>query len=124
MFPDDTIAAISSAIGPAARIIVRLSGPQSLTIASKICPDALPQIPAAKQVMLNFASLHCPAWIYFFHNPASYTGEDLVEFHLPGNPQLAKMFLASLTDCGARQAEPGEFTARAYLSGKMDLTTA
>jgi tRNA modification GTPase len=124
MFSDDTIAAISSAIGPGARMIVRLSGPQSLAIAGKICPNGLPHAPAAKQVMLNFASLYCPAWIYLFRNPTSYTGEDLVEFHLPGNPQLAKMFLASLVVCGARQAEPGEFTARSYLSGKMDLTAA
>ena len=83
MFSDDTIAAISSAIGPGARMIVRLSGPQSLAIAGKICPNGLPHAPAAKQVMLNFASLYCPAWIYLFRNPTSYTGEDLVEFHLP-----------------------------------------
>jgi tRNA modification GTPase len=124
MFSDDTIAAISSAIGPAARIVVRMTGPQSLDITSRLCPNELFEAASAKKVTLNFASLNCPAWIYTFRAPASYTGEDLIEFHLPGNPLLAKMFLNHLLSIGTRPAEPGEFTARAYLSGKMDLTAA
>src|SRR5271170_1090774 len=124
MFSDDTIAAISSAIGPGARMIVRLSGPQSLEIAERLCPGESIQATAAKYAMLDFASLRCPAWIYTFRAPASYTGDDLIEFHLPGNPLLARLFLDHLRSDGARPAEPGEFTARAYLCGKMDLTAA
>lgn len=59
-----------------------------------------------------------------FQSPRSYTGEDLVEIHLPGSPVLAKMLLDELFRRGVRGAEAGEFTARAYFAGKLDLTEA
>ena len=124
MFPDDTIAAISSAIAPAARIIVRLTGPQSLPITAALCQNESLDPNTAKQITLTFASLRCPAWIYAFHAPHSFTGGDMVEFHLPGNPLLARMFLDHLLSSGARLATPGEFTARSYFAGKIDLTAA
>ena len=64
------------------------------------------------------------AVVTFFAAPNSYTGEDLVEFHLPGSPVLARMLLDELLRAGARAADPGEFTARAYFNGRMDLTAA
>ena len=120
----DTIAAISSAVGPAARIIVRLSGPQALPIASGL--GVHPQAPggSAFRCRLSFANLVAPSWVYLFRAPRSYTGEDLVELHLPGSTVLAKMVLEELLKSGARAAEPGEFTARAYFNGRIDLTEA
>src|SRR5207237_7772135 len=52
------------------------------------------------------------------------TGEDLVEFHIPGNPVLARLLLDHLRRCGARDAEPGEFTARAFFNGRLGLAEA
>jgi len=120
----DTIAAISSAVGPAARIIVRLSGPQALRIAGgmRVHPEA--KGGSAFRCRLSFANLVAPSWVYLFRAPRSYTGEDLVELHLPGSPVLAKMMLEELLKSGARPAEPGEFTARAYFNGRIDLTEA
>jgi tRNA modification GTPase len=118
----DTIAAISSAVGPAARMIVRLSGPKSRQIAAELCDLANDR--AAFRTHLRFNALSVPAWLYQFHAPRSYTGEDIIEFHLPGNPLLVRMLLDELIQRGARSAEPGEFTARAYFSGRIDLTEA
>jgi len=65
-----------------------------------------------------------PAWVYTFVAPRSYTGEELVELHIPGNAILARMLLTRLIELGARQADPGEFTARAFFNGRIDLTEA
>lgn len=74
--------------------------------------------------MLHVSSLAVQAWIYLFAAPHSYSGEDVVEIHIPGNPLLARMLLQALVERGARHAEPGEFTARAYFNGRMDLAQA
>lgn len=128
MNADDTIAAISSAVGPALRMIVRVSGRKSRAIARSLVAvaDADDNDRSARAVRghLSFAAMSVPAWVYSFHAPRSYTGEDLVEFHLPGNPLLVRMLLDELIARGARAAEPGEFTARAYFNGRMDLTQA
>jgi tRNA modification GTPase len=123
MFSSDTIAAISSATGRAARMILRLSGPQTFPIAAGLGIGVSGSGSAARRE-LRFGDLFCPAWVYQFASPRSYTGEDLVELHVPGNPLLARMLLAWLMRHGARQAEPGEFTARAYFNGKLDLSQA
>jgi tRNA modification GTPase len=65
-----------------------------------------------------------PVWVYTFAAGRSYTGDELVEFHLPGNPLLVRLLLDQLLSHGARSAEPGEFTARAYFNGRMDLSQA
>ena len=120
----DTIVAIrSSTSAPAARVIVRMSGADARRIASGIVSD-LPSASAARRTTLAFANLATPAWTYFFAAPRSYTGDDLVELHIPGNPTLARMLLDALVAAGARHAEPGEFTARAYFSGRIDLAEA
>jgi len=123
MFSSDTIAAISSAAGPAARMILRISGPQTYPIAASLGIAASGGASAGRRE-LRFGDVSCPAWVYQFASPRSYTGEDLVELHVPGNPLLARMLLAWLMRHGARQAEPGEFTARAYFNGKLDLSQA
>jgi len=120
----DTIVAISSAVGMGARIIVRLSGGEAYILASRLCNGFQPSPASAQQVSLQFSGLRVPAWLYLFLAPHSYTGEHLVEFHLPGNPLLARMLVDALLRNGARAAEPGEFTARAYFNGRLDLTEA
>src|SRR4051812_33969362 len=116
----DTIAAISSAVGPAARIILRLSGPSAAKIARALV-DRLPEPGAASRARCGFRGIDLPIWLYFFAAPRSYSGEDLVEFHIPGSPLLAKMLLEEMLSRGARLAEAGEFTARAYFNGRIDL---
>src|SRR5687768_4768535 len=102
MSPNDTIAALSSAAGPAARVIVRTSGPDARRAAGTIAAD-LPTDPAGGSAIrsrLRFAGLVCPAWVYLFRSPRSYTAEDLVEYHLPGNPVLARLLLDHLRGLG------------------------
>lgn len=65
-----------------------------------------------------------PAGLILFQSPRSFTGQDIAELHLPGSPALLAMTLAKILTNGARQAEPGEFSARAFLHGKLDLTEA
>jgi tRNA modification GTPase len=124
MIHGDTITAISTTVAPAARIIIRLSGPLSHPIASEI--SNLKSFPpaSAQPAMLHFSNLNCPASIYAFRSPRSYTGEDSIEFHIPGSPVLARMLLDELYRRGVRPAEPGEFTARAFFNGKLGLTEA
>jgi tRNA modification GTPase len=117
---NDTIAAISSAAGVAARMIVRASGPECYPILEKICPGE----GAATRRRLFVDGLIVPVWVYCFTSPHSYTGDDLFELHIPGNPLLAGMVLDRLVSLGARHAEAGEFTARAYFNGRIDLSQA
>src|SRR5688572_1455739 len=125
MNADDTIAAISSSAGPAPRMIVRLSGRDAHTIARALVDTNADVVGAtAVRARLRFAGVSVPSWVYLFKGPRSYTGDDLVEFHLPGNPLLVRMLMDELVARGARPAEPGEFTARAYFNGRMDLTQA
>jgi tRNA modification GTPase len=72
----------------------------------------------------SIRSLDFPGWIYIFRAPRSATGEDVVELHVPGNPLLARMMLEVLVRAGSRHADPGEFTARGYFNGKLDLAQA
>lgn len=123
MITADTIAAISSSIAPAARIIVRTSGSLSFAL-SEMFGASLDSNSSAEHREIAFAGLTLPAWIYRFRGPHSYTAEDIVEYHIPGNPVLAKLLLNELLARGARAAEAGEFTARAFFNGKMDLTGA
>lgn len=123
MTSDGTIAAISTAAAPAARIIVRMSGGDADVIAAGVA-DALPPAGEARQARLRFAGLSVPGWVYRFAAGRSYTSEASVEFHLPGNPVLARLLLDHLITAGARHPEPGEFTARAYFSGRLDLAEA
>ena len=124
MIPGDTIAAISSATGPAARMVVRVSCPRTAHLLKDLSRAIVSDSNTASRRVLTFASLRVPAWVYTFRSPRSYTGEDVVEFHIPGNPLLARLLLDAVVAAGARHAEPGEFTARAYFNGRIDLTAA
>ena len=124
MFTTDTIVAISSATGAAARMIVRLSGPRSHELARTLCPHLTIRAGYAARTDLHLRQMVLPIILYAFESGRSYTGQDLMEFHLPGNPLLCRLLLAECLHLGARVAEPGEFTARAYFNGRINLTEA
>ncbi len=123
----DTIVAPATAPGTAAVAIVRLAGPQAWTLAGHVFP-ALGATSTPR--MAVFGRLETPdgvvdeALVLPFRGPRSYTGDDLVEFHLHGNDLLVSGLVRSLVSLGARPAGPGEFTRRAFLNGKLDLTRA
>ena len=128
---DDTIVAISSPAGVSPRGVVRLSGPDAFAFASHVfVGEAGTSVnPMAgyhrRSGRVRFADgASVPAELYAFRAPASYTRQDVVELHLVGSPPILAMLLEALTDQGARQAEPGEFTARAFFAGALDLTRA
>ena len=128
---DDTIVALSSAAGVGARAIVRLSGPQAMALLEdRFTSDdrTTPAEPSYCRLLrgrLRVAdNCEVPVQCLLFQAPRSYTGEDLVEIHLPGSPTLVQMTLRAFLADGATAAQPGEFTARAFLNGRMDLSTA
>jgi len=124
---NDTIAAISTAPGAALRSIVRISGPNALELSrSMVCegpdPEALPGFSAPSIVLSLDGGCRAACRMIVLRAPRSYTREDVVEFHLPGAPALNVAVLDQCLSAGARYAEPGEFTRRAYLSGRIDST--
>ena len=131
MFSDDTIAAISTPPGRGGIGVVRLSGPAALGIATSIFrtrSETQSRIPNRAQ----FGRLIDPATneiideviLTFFKSPHSYTGEDLVEISCHGSPIILGRVLQLAIDRGARIAEPGEFTFRAFLNKRIDLAQA
>ncbi len=131
---DDTICAIATAPGGAARGMVRVSGPAAVAIAKRLFEptdrqpvDALRQATALSgRVRIDFDSyrrdLPCELFVWPTHR--SYTREPVVELHTIGSPPLLEAVLAAVCRAGARLAEPGEFTLRAFLAGRIDLTQA
>ena len=126
----DTIAAVATAPGSAGVGIVRISGPDALHIADclfrgRALPSATPGgrflygqfVNAGGEVLDEGLCL-------VFHSPHSYTGEDVAEMQSHGSPAVLGELLAAALNAGARAAGPGEFTLRAYLGGRMDLTQA
>ncbi len=127
----DTIAAISSATGGAVAVI-RLSGKKAFDICLSAWTPAgsrrnsAPVHGAMTLGKCRFAGRHAPetAYAVFFKSPRSYTGEDIAEIHCHGGGIVADRILHTLLSKGARQADPGEFTLRSFLNGKMDLSQA
>lgn len=127
---NETIVAIASAAGGAARGIVRLSGADTLLILQKCCSmsqdvSVLPQprvVSAELSIPLPMGSL--PGDLYVWPNQRSYTRQPMAEFHTVGSPPVLAAVLNTLCDAGARLAQPGEFTLRAFLAGRLDLTQA
>lgn len=121
----DTIIALASAPGRAERAILRLSGPAVPGILLDLTGPTRGRRGAIICDLALSPALRCPAILLRAPAPASYTGEDTAEFILPANPHL----IERLIDCcctveGVRRAGPGEFTARAYLNGKLTLDEA
>lgn len=128
--PNDTIAAIASPTGPAARGIIRVSGPHAWSVAladfEPDRPGPLPKRPTRVEghYRLDGLAPRLPAAIALWPAPRTYTGQELAELHTIGSPPLLQHLLAHILNAGARRAEPGEFTLRAFLSGRIDLTQA
>ena len=124
MIPSDTIVASATAPGRGAISIIRLSGPRSLHIAKILCGKTLkPRNATFGSVTFNTETIDTGIWIYFAA-PHSFTGEDTVEFQGHGGPLVVQAILRVTTELGARLADPGEFSQRAFLNGKIDLTQA
>ena len=129
---NDTIAAIATAAGGAARGIVRLSGPDVLDYLNRCFqPEGVchleevryPQV-VAGIVNLRDARAELPCQLYYWPTERSYTRAPTAELHTFGSPPLLEELLLELCAAGARLARPGEFTLRAYMSGRIDLTQA
>ncbi|HVS38244.1 MAG TPA: tRNA modification GTPase [Gemmataceae bacterium] len=124
----DVIVALSTAGGPAGRAVLRLSGPGAAKfVAPLFRPDLPPQV--GRQLLAG--ALHLPtlasplpAELYLLSAPKTYTGQDMVEIHTLSCPPLLDVLTPALLHSGARAAKPGEFTMRAFLAGKLDLTRA
>lgn len=99
--------------------LVRVSGTQLASVLGPLVKVPEPRMASLRT--LRWDGFHERALVLFFPAPASYTGEDLVEFQIHGNPLLVRRLLAHLGTLGVRQAEPGEFTRRALLNGKQSL---
>ena len=127
----EVIAAIATPPGAGAIAIVRVSGSTSLAVADHVfsCPAPLPsQRPAHTVVhghVLDSTGRRIDeALLLIFRGPRSYTGEDSFEVHCHGGRQCAKAILQRVVEAGCRPAEPGEFTRRAFLNGRIDLVQA
>jgi len=126
MYDEDTIVAIATASGVGAISIIRLSGKDALSIALKITQKETfsPRLATLTKLYDKKSELIDESLVIYFQNPFSFTGEDIVEFQCHGGIALTNMILQATLDFGARLATPGEFSKRAYLNGKIDLSQA
>src|SRR2546430_9566327 len=126
----ETIAAISTPAGEGAIAMVRISGPDAISIAGKSFRGKEPPSQFAShvqhlgEIVRDTGQLIDQVMMSIHHAPASYTGEDLVEISCHGGTLVTAKDLEGCLRAGARAARPGEFTERAFLNGKMDLTQA
>ena len=121
----DTIAALATPAGRGGIGIVRISGPT----VPRLAVEVIGRLPSARRATLaRFADARGEmideGIAVYFPAPRSYTGEEVLELHGHGGPVVMQMLLAACVDAGARLAEPGEFTRRAFLEGRLDLAQA
>lgn len=121
----DTIVAIATAPGRGGVGIVRLSGKQSAAIAEQICGKlAEPRFAKFSNFRDHDGEIIDSGVVLFFPNPASFTGEDVIELQGHGSPLVLDRLCQRAVSLGARMARPGEFSERAFLNNKMDLAQA
>jgi len=122
---NDTIVALATASGAGAIHIVRISGNKSLEIAKKITKkqNFTPRLATLSSVF-DKDDLIDQAIVIYFKAPNSYTGEDIVEFQIHGNEVIASLIIKLAIKEGARIAKPGEFSKRAVINGKIDISEA
>lgn len=131
---DDTICAVATAPGGAGRGIVRISGWAAFDAASRCVelPDhgsvasigQAARVSGSVRLPLDSATRSLPCEVLLWPNSRSYTREPLVELHTLGSAPLLEAIVGTLSSLGVRTAEPGEFTLRAFLAGRIDLTQA
>lgn len=126
MFDDNTIVAIATANGIGSISIVRVSGKDALPIALKISKRTTltPRVATLSTLYSNSGEAIDEGLLIYFKAPFSFTGEDIVEFQCHGGIAIANMILDEVLHYGARMANPGEFSKRAFLNGKIDLSKA
>ena len=126
MLDDNTIVSIATAHGMGAISIIRLSGTEALQIALKILKRDLltPRMATLSKLYDVKDELIDEALLVYFANPSSFTGEDIVEFQCHGGIAITNLVLETCINHGARIANPGEFSKRAFLNNKIDLTQA
>ncbi|HEY4961767.1 MAG TPA: tRNA uridine-5-carboxymethylaminomethyl(34) synthesis GTPase MnmE, partial [Terriglobales bacterium] len=130
MHLDDTIVAIATPPGRGGIGVVRLSGPEAVAIAQPML--RLSHVKELQPNRAHFGELIDPATgdridevvVTFFAKPHSYTTDDVVEISCHGSPVVLRHVVEMALSLGARLAEPGEFTMRAFLNGRIDLTQA
>jgi tRNA modification GTPase len=128
LITDDTIVALSTPTGRGAIGVIRLSGPQSVEISQKLFP-ALALHTAATHtlhfgIIMDGTEVIDEAVVGIFKAPKSYTCQDVIEISCHGSPYIIQKILQLLIKHGARPAKPGEFTMRAFLNGRFDLSQA
>jgi tRNA modification GTPase len=132
MLPDlsDTIAALATPSGPGGLSVIRLSGRNCIRIADKIIKKGSDENITNPRLMLLVKLIDekdqqiDQALVVYFKAPASYTGEDMFEFQCHGGEYISHKVIETCVKYGARRAQPGEFTMRAFLNGRIDLTQA
>lgn len=130
MTPESTIVAIATPLGVGGLGVVRLSGPAAIEIADHVFSKPHGSLRSSSTHTLHYGQIKKDNDVVdavvasLFIAPHSYTGEDVVEFSCHGNPHVLKEVVNLCVQAGALHAEPGEFTQRAYLNGKLDLLQA
>lgn len=121
-----TIVAIATAPGRGAIGVVRVSGPRAIAVLQRLAPGLTPAPRHATLATLRIDdAVVDQALVLFFPGPKSFTGEDVVELQAHGAPRLLQLVVqAAVREPGVRLAEPGEFTRRALMNGRLDLTRA
>lgn len=123
--PADTIAALSTPAGTAALAVVRVSGPDTAALAAALVgTPPPPRLVRRRDYRAHTGKLVDDVLLTFFPAPRSYTGEDTLELSCHGNPFVVQTILEDLYARGCRPALPGEFTQRAFLHGRLDLSQA
>lgn len=139
----DSICATATPVGNGGISVIRLSGPRAVEIAEKVVRcrrGSLADLPSHRVKFVEFVAEEAgdsafagaaasgevldEGVVTLFRAPHSYTGEDVVELSCHASPYIVRRLLSALTAAGARMAEPGEFTKRAFLNGRMDLSQA
>lgn len=123
---NDTIAALATPAAPAALAMIRISGPRARQITDLLLRKPVSWLPqkAWHRELWDGAERLDDVVLLYWRQPRSYTGEEMVEISCHGNPLLIDRILTAYFTRGARAALPGEFTQRAFLHGKLDLTQA
>ncbi len=120
----DTICALASGHARSSLALIRVAGPHAHSIGADLL-DPAPDRPGAHETRFRLTdTLSVPCTALRADAPASYSADDTLELAVPGNPRLIERVLARIRDAGVRDATPGEFTARAYLAGKLTLEQA
>lgn len=127
---DDTIAAVATPVGEGGIAVLRLSGPDCFKVLGKIFTPKTGSLETFPSHTIHYGSISekghklDQALVSIFRAPHSYTGQDVIEVSSHGGLVVTQRILNLLISNGARHAEPGEFTKRAFLNGKIDLTQA